>query len=191
MRSHAGRTIGVAGVVAAIAGAPVAAAAQAVTMDLQSLEAVPGVLVVVDGVTAEAEADGLSRDSLRVDIEAMLAAAGVAVLTEPEWQQLIGNPALVLDLHLAKPSPHLYLYGGTLELRQLTVLIRDSTKAAFTRTWAAAEILGTKPTGKLPALREEIRPLVDRFISDYRDAIARRGGPPPLTPRRWETVVAP
>ncbi len=156
---------------AAIGAAP--AVAQTVTMDLQSLEGVGGVLLVVDGVTADAETDGLSADSLRADLAAMLRRAGIPTLTEPEWQQAIGNPALILRLKLIKPSPHLYLYSGTLELKQLTVLARDSTKAAFAPTWAARDLLGTKPTGALPTLRGEVYPLIRQFISDYLDAAAR------------------
>lgn len=159
------------------------ASAQTVTMDLESLEVVPGVLVVVEGVTAEAEADGLLADSLAGDIEGMLRDAGIPALTEAQWRNLIGNPLLQLSLTLLKPSPHLYLYSGNLEVRQLTILVRDSTKAAFTRTWSGGGILGTKPTAQIGGLRAEIRGLVERFIEDYQEAV-RRAGPPPWIPRR-------
>lgn len=163
--------------------------AQAVTMDRESLEAVPGVFVIVEGVTPAAGADGLTAESLRADIEALLRQAGIPVLSEPQWQQLIGNPALELRLQLLKPSPHFYLYSGSLQLKQLTVLLRDSTKAAFAPTWEAAELLGTKPTGRLATLRDEVRPLVGRFITEYREAMARRGAAPEPAPRRRATVV--
>lgn len=159
------------------------AAGQKVTMDLESLEVVPGVLVVAEGVTADAEADGLRSDALVSDIEAMLREAGIPVLTDAQWRDLIGNPLLQLTLTLLKPSPHLYLYSGNLEVRQLTVLVRDSTKAAFTRTWSGGAILGTKPTAQIGGLRQEIRGMVERFIEDYQDAV-RRAGPAPWIPRR-------
>lgn len=162
---------------------------QSITMDLQSLEVVPGVLVVVEGLTPDAEADGLSADSVGADIEALLRSAGIRVLSEPEWQQLIGNPSLELRFQLLKPSRHLYLYSVTLELKQLTVLMRDSTKGAFAPTWSADQLLGTKPTAMIGSLRGEIVPMVRRFIDDYRAAIARRGGPPPLEPPRRMVVV--
>jgi hypothetical protein len=147
------------------------------TMDLESLEVVPSVLVVVEGVTAAAEADGLSADALLQDVQAMLAEADIAVLSEQEWSDLIGNPALQLDLQLLKPSPHLYLFAVSLELRQLTILVRDSTKMAWTRTWSAGTLLGTTPTANLPTLRREVRTLVQRFVTAYHEAVARRGEP--------------
>lgn len=47
-------------------------------------------LVIVEGITECAEADGVSADSIHADIEAMLADAGIPVLTEPQWQDVIG-----------------------------------------------------------------------------------------------------
>ncbi len=158
------------------------------TMDIESIEVVPGVLVVVEGVTAEATADGLSTQALQMQVEEMLRHAGVVTLGEREWSDLIGNPALQLTFHLLKPSPHLYLYSATLELRQLTTLVRDSTKGAWTRTWSAGNLLGTTPTGNLPSLYDEVRTLVQRFVDEYHKAMKRRGRPFDLQRPMW--VVA-
>jgi hypothetical protein len=161
------------------------------TMDIESLEVVPGVLVVVEGVTPQAAADGLSTDALRTEMEQALQRAGVSTLTEREWSDLIGNPALQLTFHLLKPSPHLYLYSATLELRQLTTLVRDSSKGAWTRTWSAGTLLGTTPTGKLASLRGEVHTLVRRFVEAYTEALRRRHGPVDFPDRRRVVVALP
>lgn len=170
------------------AGLTVATALQAQTrptMDIESLEVIPGVLVVVEGVTAEATADGLSAEDLRRQTEDVLRGAGVVTLSEREWSDLIGNPALQLTFQLVKPSPHLYLYTATLELRQLTTLVRDSSKGAWTRTWSAGSLLGTTPTGNLASLHEAVRTLVGRFVQEYHKAMERRERPFELRdPRR-------
>ena len=160
------------------------------TMDIESLEVIPGVLVVVEGLTAEAARDGLTSDDVHAEIEDLLADADVTLLTEREWSDLIGNPALQVNFQLLKPSPHLYLYNVTIELRQLTVLVRDSSKGAWTRTWSGGALLGTTPTANLPTLRTEVRTLVQRFIDAYSEAIDRRGRPIPLPERRRIVVAA-
>ena len=144
--------------------------AQTSEMQIQSLSIIPGVYVEIDGVTAEAEGNGLSSDSLRADIEGLLDRAEILALTKPEWQQTIGNPGLHLSVQLLAASQHLYIYSMTLEVRQLTRLMRDSTKLVYTRTWGSGNVVGTVPTATLTSLRERARPLVQRFISAYRAA---------------------
>ena len=144
-------------------------------LEFESLSVIPGVLVQVDGVTPEAAQDGLSADSLRADVESMLEARRVAVLTKPQWQQIIGNPALHLDFQLLKFSRRQYIYNVTLEVRQLTLLMRDSTKMVFTRTWASDKLLGAVSVANLSSLRDRVRPLVRQFVNAYSTATGRAG----------------
>ncbi len=144
--------------------------AQTSEMQLESLSIIPGVYVEVDGVTSQIEEHGLSSDSLRAEIETLLDRAEILALSKPQWQQTIGNPGLHLSIQLLAASPHLYIYSMTLEVRQLTLLMRDSTKMVYTRTWGSGNILGTVPTTGLTSLRQRMRPLVQRFISAYRAA---------------------
>ncbi len=139
-------------------------------MQLESLSIIPGVYVEIDGVTSRAQRDGLSSDSLKSYIENLLDRADILALTKPQWQQTIGNPGLHLSLQLLAASQHLYIYSVTLEVRQLTRLMRDSTKMVYTRTWGSGNLVGTVPTANISSLRERIRPLVRRFISAYRAA---------------------
>ncbi len=106
--------------------------------------------------------------------------AGITTLRESEWQRLLGNPALHVSLNLVKPSPFLYLYSATVELRQLTILVADSTKAAHAPTWSAGQVLGTTPATNLPSIRGVVRALVERFIEAYEEAGPER----PREPRR-------
>ena len=159
--------------VCAAAVVPVAARAQASRMERESLMVIPGLHVRVDGVTPEALQDGLSPDSIRSDTEAALRSSGIPILTQPEWQTTIGNPAIHVVFDLLKFSNRQYIYGVTLEVRQLTRLMRDSSKIVFTRTWASDNLLGAVRTANLPSLRNEVRPLVQQFVSDYLQAKGR------------------
>jgi len=152
---------------------PTGAHAQASRLELESLMVLPGLYVEVNGVTPEALEDGLSPDSIRTDIAAALRSHGIPILTQPEWQTTIGNPAIHVVFDLLKLSSRQYIYRVTLEVRQLTRLMRDSTKMVFTRTWASDNLLGAVRTANLPSLRQEVRPLLQQFISDYLEAKGR------------------
>ncbi len=155
--------------------------AQSSRLEFESLSVIPGLYVEVNGVTAEAEANGLSADSLRADILTILRRSRVTTYSQPEWQVTIGQPALYLTFQLMQPSQRMFVYHVSLEVRQLTRLMRDSTKMVFTRTWTAGDMLGATPATNLSALREQVRSMVRRFVDAYWDAT----GPPrrrPLEP---------
>ncbi|MFQ5704984.1 MAG: hypothetical protein ACE5HT_13295 [Gemmatimonadales bacterium] len=140
-------------------------------LERESLGVIPGFYVEVNGVPPYAVAGGLSPDSLRADIESILGRSNIRVLTQPEWQQTIGNPAIHLVLQLLRLSERQYLYTASLEVRQLIVLVRDSTKIVFTRTWSSRNLLGAISTAKLPSLRIKVRPLAEQLTRAYWSAV--------------------
>ncbi len=143
------------------------AGAQSVTMDTLSFFDLPGVFVVVTAIDASVEEHGMHADSLRALLEAKFTDAGIRLLTEDEWQTTIGNPMAYLDITLTTLSGFNYLYRMQLELRQLTVLSRDSTIPVFARTWKSEATMGIVPTSRLATLREYVRVAADRFIDAY------------------------
>ena len=147
--------------------------AQSSRLEQESLFLLPGVYIEVTGITPQAGASGLSADSLRSDIEAILTRSRVPVLSQPQWQVTIGQPALHLAFQFVQPSPRMFVYHVSLQVRQLTRLMRDSTRMVFTRTWTAGDILGAMPATSLPELRERVRPLVRRFVAAYYDSMER------------------
>lgn len=141
--------------------------AQASPLERETLAAIQGVRVEVVGITAAAEADGLFGDSVRGQVESMLSAAGIPTLSQSEWQQTIGNPGLYIKFQLLKPSDFFYIYHLSLEVRQVTMLARDTTKMVHARTWSGGETLGTLPPSRLVTLHDEVRTLVRHFVRDY------------------------
>ncbi len=72
------------------------AEAQGSQLERETLAAIPGVRVENEGITQAAERDGLTADSVRRQVEAMLRTAGIRVFSQAEWQETIGNPGLHL-----------------------------------------------------------------------------------------------
>lgn len=159
------------------------AISQTITLDTLSLHRLPGVRVEIEPYAGAAHRDGLDPDSLRYLIESKLADAGIAVLTEDEWQVTIGNPLLLVRIDLIRPSDFLYLYALRLELKQLVVLARDSTIPAFSATWTSESRIGSVQTANLPSLRWHVAEQVDRFIAAQ--AAANR------PPYRWVRPAQP
>jgi hypothetical protein len=153
--------------------------AQRSQMSSRSLLAVPAVHVEVEGIDSTAAADGLDPDTLKADIESVVHEAGIPLLSQSEWQQMIGNPALVLRFELIKVSRFVYIYRMALELRQLAVLARDTTKLVHVPTWAAGSRLGSIQTQNLPQLRDRVPEMVDWFVADYWAVRDSRDTPPP------------
>ena len=143
------------------------------TTDTLSFRDVPGVYVVVEPLDAELEQFGLFADSLRDLLEAKFSSAGIRLLSEDEWQTTSGNPLAFLDVNLAQVSQRMYMYGVQLELRQLVVLVRDSTIPVFTRTWKSGQTFGVTQDTRLHTIREHVGAAADRFIKAY-DVVNRR-----------------
>lgn len=148
-------------------------------LEFESLSVIPGFYIEVNGVPPTIK--GLSPDSLRADIASVLDRNNITILTQPEWQQTIGNPAVHLVLQLLRLSSRQYFYTAALEVRQLTLLMRDSTKMVYTRTWSSRKLLGAIPSDKLTTLRERVQPLAAQLARAYwssvREAAGGRGAP--------------
>ncbi len=141
--------------------------AQSSQLEWESLAAIPGVRVEIEGITQAAERDGLSADSVRRQVEAMLGTAGIRVFSQAEWQETIGNPGLHLRFQLISASNFFYIYHISIEVRQLSFLVRDTTRFVHARTWSGGENLGTLPRGRIASLHDQVRNLVRGFIRDY------------------------
>jgi hypothetical protein len=136
-------------------------------MSFESLLAVPAVLVEVEGVDSAAIGDGLIPELIVAAVRTQLGGAQIRTLSEPEWQQVIGNPSLVVKYELKRVSQFLTIYRMTLELRQMSVLTRDTTKLVYSTTWSAGSILGSIRNQNLPQLGERVSEMVNWFIEDY------------------------
>lgn len=126
-----------------------------------------GVWVCIEGIDANAEKDGLSQDQVRTDVELRLRKAGITVFDK---MASVGNDsAAVLDISIntSKRDNGMYVYDISVELLELTHLIRSASSLAKATTWSTGSF-GTVGTDNMPlSLRQTACDQVDKFANDY------------------------
>lgn len=132
-----------------------------------TLRALPGVYFVVENVSAAAEADGLTTDQIRRDVEFQLRRAGIHIMSEAEWSRTPGRPFLYVRVSLAKSGPR-YAYHLEVQLLQRVKLERYlELPPVQVPTWAAPEEVGIIETEQLQDLRRYLADQMARFIGAY------------------------
>lgn len=115
--------------------------------------------VFVDDLAADAEAAGLTRDSIETAVQNRLRQEGVPL----GRSQLAGDLYVRVGTH--RGTTGLYAYFARVSLQQL-VTIEGNQERAFVDTWDL-DSLGTVGEGNLPQVEQVVLQLVDRFIDDY------------------------
>lgn len=132
-----------------------------------TLRALPGVYFIVENVSHAAEADGLTTDQIRQDVEFQLRRAGVHIMSEAEWSRTPGKPFLYVRVSLAKSGPR-YAYHLEVQLLQRVKLERYLELAPVqVPTWAAPEEIGIIDAEQLQDVRRYLADQMARFISAY------------------------
>ena len=140
------------------------------TLERESLAVFPAVYLDVVGLEILQDGDRLSESDVREHAASVLDSAGVAMMDEDEWRETIGQPALYLRFNLIRASRHLFIYHVASEVRQLSLLVRDTTRYVHSRTWSGGEVLGTVQSQNLANLLDLLDPMLIRFANDYRRA---------------------
>ena len=123
-------------VVLALLVVPVSAVlAQEPATQRATLAGLTGVEVVVEELNPGVEQDGLTRSTLRSDVELKLRQAGIHVLTSTERTASPGSPYLYLRITTVKNRVSIYGYHIAIELRQLVRLTRNSGITSWAATW--------------------------------------------------------
>lgn len=145
----------------------VAAAKTPEERQADTLRALPGVYLVVENVSPSAEADGLTTDLVRGDIELQLRRAGIHLMSEPEWSRTPGKPFLYVRVSLAKSGPR-YAYHLEVQVLQRVKLERYLALAPVqVPTWSAPEEIGIIEAARLQEVRRYLGDQMGRFISAY------------------------
>jgi hypothetical protein len=133
-----------------------------------TLKGLKGVEVVVEELSPDEIADGLTREQLQTDVELRLRKVGISVVSKEESKNIPNVPTLYMSAHLLKNSTGLYAYCINVELQQLMKLIRDPKVVAYPATWSTGEVLGTVGSlNMVQAVREGVGDQIDRFINAY------------------------
>jgi len=133
----------------------------------ESLAGLPGVVVVIETVSPEAQVDGLSEKAIQEAVESILQSSGVRIFIESKTAKVSSNPWLYVQPNIGKGGPF-YFYNVSLRLIQEVSAVhgRQYTMAATTWEGNTAGVVGTSSN-----LREEIlgviEPWVMTFVNDF------------------------
>src|SRR5215831_13336981 len=98
--------------------ARVSFADEPLSMGGESLQGLPGVYVLIEHISPEARADGLSKEAIRTAVELILRASGILEITEKEVVEHT-LPLLWVRINAAKVGPSLYAYCVDVQLMQM------------------------------------------------------------------------
>lgn len=151
----------------------------------QTLRGIKGVLVVITGISPEAERDGLKKSDLQADVESRLKQAGIRVLSRAERFQAPGQPHLfVRFIDQKRTDMELYAISIAVHLEQHVRLTRDAKVLVPAETWGMTGVVsvGAKEL-------QSVRRLVVEYVDMFVEAMSAANGtakpanlPPALTP---------
>jgi hypothetical protein len=132
-----------------------------------SLRGLNGVHVLVADLDTEDEIYGLDITQIRKDIDDMLRAAGINVLTREEAMKTPGIPCLYVNIDTMKGSDGFYAYSTTVELLQGVYLIRNPDIRTYAETWSTGvKGIAAEPNLK-QTIQDDLRDILDVFINNY------------------------
>lgn len=134
--------------------------------NVESLQGLPGVRVVVESISQEAERDALTKIRLKVVAELELRKAGIKVLTKKEWLSNPSCPWLYINVNANKHSSGLYACYVSIKLIQKVILLGNQSVMMPASTWSTGT-LGIGGRAGLSAMEETVKYHVDEFINDY------------------------
>ena len=133
----------------------------------ESLAGLPGVVVVIERITPEAQADGLSEEAIRSAVELILQSSDIGILSQSETLKESSNPWLYVQTNIGKGGPY-YFYNVSLRLIQKVSSVhgRPSTMAATTWEGNTAGIVNNIDLRNV--ILDIIETWVKTFANDFR-----------------------
>lgn len=129
-----------------------------------ALKGVDAVMVVVSGISPQAEKDGLRRTDLQHDVEERLQQAGIKVLNASERMQAPGQPQLIVRFVDQKRSEmEFYAISIAVHLVQSVRLARDNKVVVPAETWGMSGVISVGAQ-ELVSVRSLLLEYVDMFI---------------------------
>jgi hypothetical protein len=139
-----------------------------------SLRGISGLGVVVEDISPDASADGLSQDAIRTAVERILRSKGVQVLTNNVERTRSGSaPYLYINVNTLKEELGLYAYAVTVDLKQVVGLLSIKGKQAWGATWSASVVGMAREENLGQVIADGVEPLVKDFANDFLSANPR------------------
>lgn len=133
----------------------------------ETLRGLEGVMVIVEELSPDIVADGVTEAMIKSAAEKRLKAAGIEVLTEEKMLDTPGFPFLYINLNSIKlPGGGGYIYSIKTELYQVVALIRDTENICFASTWESS-MVGILSESQVKTVVDTVLELVDEFAEDY------------------------
>jgi len=134
----------------------------------ESLRGLPGVEVVIDELKGDAQADGLSQESIRAAVELILRSKGIRVLTPAERSETPSKPSLYVSVGTDKQGSGHYSFSVKVELYQAVSLVQRSQHIMPAPTWFTPGKLRTVAQQNVRLwIINSIEPLVRDFANDF------------------------
>ena len=83
----------------------------------ESLAGLPGVVVVVETITPEAQADGLSEGAIQEAVESILQSTGIRIFIESKSLHVSSSPWLYVQPNIGKGGPYYFYHDYILDTR--------------------------------------------------------------------------
>lgn len=132
-----------------------------------SLAGLPGVVVVIEKISPDAQVDGLSQESIQEAVEGLLQSSGIRIFMESKTAKVSSNPWLYVQPNIGK-GESVYFYNISLRLIQevSTIHGRQHTMAATTWEGNTAGILGVSNNLK-EVILDAIEAWARTFANDF------------------------
>lgn len=123
-------------------------------------------IVIVEGVKADARVDGLDVREIQADCEQKLSAAGITVLQEEQWRKAPGRPWLYVSINTIQYLGS-YFFSIDVQLKQDVGLAREPSNVTSSATWEMGSIGFVDTPHLVPKIKESVGNYLDNFIADY------------------------
>lgn len=105
----------------------------------ESLRGLLGVAVIIEPIKPDAQADGLTTEAVRTDVELILRSSGIRVVTLAEVEKMPSTGVLYVNVNTLRDG-YAYSYGVEVTLGQRVSLTHRPQHTMLATTWHAGEI---------------------------------------------------
>jgi hypothetical protein len=137
-------------------------------LSISSMAGIRGVTVRVEGsLEKEIEQRGLTKDTLRGDVESQLQAAGVTLLTDLEFLETKERPMLCIEINTLKHGQG-YIFSVIAQLYQHVYPIKKGQDKTYpATTWSSAGAIGIffDPEDLRSLVKEEVEAFIKAYLS--------------------------
>ena len=149
-------------IVMVITGLDLSTVQAGTTYERESLAGLPGIVVVVEKLIPEVQADGLSEEAIQAAVEGILQSSGIRIFIESKTFKVSSNPCLYVQPNIGKGGPY-YFYNISLRLIQEVASVhgRQYTMAATTWQGNTAGIVNNND------LRDVVLDVIERWTKIF------------------------